>query len=190
MQGQRSHLAQAKNCHARWWADLKAIEVPSRGFKTAKIGQYLGTYTVANTYSLYSPAWPLVDEPLNLELDALEPPTIEERASAEPNGWHQETDSDAVHQTKKDLLNKARWLEHFPRPAGQHIRREATMFESLRNAQVARGDSIWGSFKDKGDWDLACWIVQSGTTQTSADQLLELEKVSRKLSNIRLTKTS
>lgn len=128
---------------------------------------------------MYFTARPQVLEPLALE-EYVEP----------PDEWHQ--DNDAVRDNANAIpsqdnansgatpLNKPRWRDHFPLPAGQRIKQEATTFELLRNAQVERGDSIWGSFKDKGDWDLACWIVESGTTKTSADQLLDLEKVSQK----------
>jgi hypothetical protein len=55
------------------------------------------------------------------------------------------------------------------------------MFESLCNAQVARGESIWGQFADEGDWEFAQWILKSGTTHTSTDELLDLKKVSKKI---------
>ena len=54
------------------------------------------------------------------------------------------------------------------------------MFESLCNAQVARGESIWGSFSDEGDWDFARCIVESGITHASINELLELKKVSKR----------
>jgi hypothetical protein len=55
------------------------------------------------------------------------------------------------------------------------------MFESLHNTQVARGESIWGQFADEGDWEFAQWILKSGTTHTSTDELLDLKKVSKKI---------
>jgi len=86
---------------------------------------------------------------------------------------------------------EARWRQYFPRQAGQGIRRAPTMFESLRNAQVARGASIWGAFTDEGDWNFARWILKSGTTHSSANELLGLKKVSKDLlSSARLTKAS
>jgi len=74
----------------------------------------------------------------------------------------------------------ARWCEAFPQ-AGQGLCREVTMFESLRNTQIARGESIWGMFSDEGDWDFARFIVKSGMTHASTDELLELKKVSKKI---------
>jgi Plavaka transposase len=74
----------------------------------------------------------------------------------------------------------ARWREDFPHRAGQALRRNPTMFEALRNAQVARGESIWGMFADEGDWEFAKWILKSGTTHSSTNKLLELKKVSQK----------
>jgi hypothetical protein len=54
------------------------------------------------------------------------------------------------------------------------------MFEALSNAQVARGESIWGRFSDEEDWEFARWILKSGTTHTSTNKLLELKKVSKR----------
>jgi hypothetical protein len=51
----------------------------------------------------------------------------------------------------------------------------------LHNAQVARGESIWGAFLDEGDWDFAWWILKSGITHASTDKLLGLKKVSKML---------
>jgi hypothetical protein len=34
-------------------------------------------------------------------------------------------------------------------------------------------------FSDEGDWDFARWILKSGTTHASTDELLELKKVSQ-----------
>jgi hypothetical protein len=79
---------------------------------------------------------------------------------------------------ERSPFTKARWREDFPRPAGVGIRQEATAFEMIRNAQIAKGESIWGMFKDKGDWELALWILESGTTRTATDKLLKLKKVS------------
>jgi hypothetical protein len=80
--------------------------------------------------------------------------------------------------SKRSPLTKARWREDFPRPAGVGIRQEATAFEILHNTQIAQGESIWGTFKDKGDWNLALWILESGTTRTDTDKFLKLKKVS------------
>jgi hypothetical protein len=53
------------------------------------------------------------------------------------------------------------------------------MFELLHIAQVTNRESIWGPFTDVGDWNFAWWILWSGTTHTSMDKLLDLEKVSQ-----------
>jgi len=81
--------------------------------------------------------------------------------------------------TKSDApLYPAQWWEKFPYSARRGIRQEPTMFESLCNAQVTQGESIWGMFMDKGDWDFVWWILKSGTTCASTNELLLLKKVS------------
>jgi hypothetical protein len=104
-----------------------------------------------------------------LEPPADEPPILEER------GENQGED----HDDRTSSASKPRWRDDFPHPAGQGIRREPTAFESLRDAQIARGESIWGVFLNEGDWALARWILKSGTTHTSTDELLELKTVSQ-----------
>lgn len=53
------------------------------------------------------------------------------------------------------------------------------MFKHLLDAQVAREESIWGEFFDEDDWDFAQWILKSGITHLSINELLELKKVSK-----------
>jgi len=109
-----------------------------------------------------------VDKPNFPELPADEPLILEEHRE---EGHRNENESENI--------PKGRWREYFPRQAGRGLRREPTMFESLRIAQVNRGDSIWGMFSDEGDWEFAQWILKSGATHASTDELLELGKVSK-----------
>jgi hypothetical protein len=96
-----------------------------------------------------------------------------------------EESEEESHRDKDDTGSipsfNARWHEAFPHQAGRGLRRELTTFESLRNAQVTRGESIWGSFSDEGDWEVAQWILDNGTTRASTNKLLGLKKVSKKL---------
>jgi hypothetical protein len=80
---------------------------------------------------------------------------------------------DEVHNNTSS--SKPRWRDSFPHPAGKAIRKEPTAFRSLHDAQVAGGRSIWGAFSDEGDWDFAQWILRSGITHASIDDLLELK---------------
>jgi hypothetical protein len=167
MQGQRSHLAQAKKCHEKWQADLDTLHIPSsKGCRddedpTEGVDDVLNADHRRNADGPYIPE--PADDPYIPELPADETPVLEER-----------------HQDEDHPSSKHRWRDHFPHLAGQGIRREPTAFELLRNAQVARGETIWGMFLDEGDWDFAWWILKSGTTHASTDELLELKKVSRR----------
>ena len=94
-----------------------------------------------------------------------DPPVLEERGDE--------------YQPSRDEDTGKRWREDFPHRAGRGLRRELTMFESQRKIQVTSGESIWGSFSGEGDWALAQWIIDSGTTCANTNELLKLEKVSR-----------
>ena len=91
----------------------------------------------------------------------------------------EEYDMEAPPDDENGPLSSARWREDFSPQSGVGLRREATMFEHMRNAQVAGGESIWGLFSDEGDWSFAQWILKSRTTATSTNELLNLKKVSR-----------
>lgn len=177
MQGQRSHLTQAKKCHDKWRADLDSYHMaPNSSFEGCSDGnnQSIGLgerqkvlNVDRNVDTFYLPG-PLPDELPNPEEHQEERHCSEERRQEQRCEDHSES----------PLSHKARWLEYFPHPAGQGIRRAATAFESLRNTQITRGESIWGKFADEGDWDFARWILKSGTTHASTNKLLELKKVS------------
>ena len=93
-------------------------------------------------------------------------------------GHHDEDDSRLNGESAPS--SKTRWKKHFPHRAGQGLRKELTAFELLRNTQVTKGESIWGAFMDEGDWAVARWILKSGITHASTNELLELKKVSKK----------
>ena len=107
--------------------------------------------------------------------DGYQPPSCDENISNRPS---------------ESPFAKARWREDFPHQAGQRLRRGLTMFKSQRNAQVTRGESIWGPFLGKGDWNVAQWIIDSGTTQEYTNKLLKLKNVSRAKSLSRIDSQS
>jgi hypothetical protein len=120
------------------------------------------------------------------QADEPEPPVDEPGPPDEPELPGDEPGPPANEPYRCDEDNtpsKARWREDFPHQAGRGLRREPTVFESLRDAQVARGESIWGMFLDEGDWEIAQWILKSGTTHASTNELLELKKVSKRFIN-------
>ena len=77
------------------------------------------------------------------------------------------------------MLPKAQWREYYSSQARWGLCQEPTMFETLHSSQVAKGESIWGRFLDKGDWEVAQWIVELGMTHTLTNKFLELKKVSK-----------
>jgi hypothetical protein len=173
MQGQRSHLAQAKKCHKRWQADLNTTHILPQNLseghskdndQTAGIGERPATDRDLNA------DWH-VDKPNFPELPVDEALVLDE---GQEECRHDEDDSESTPSFN------ARWCKAYPQ-AGRGLRRELTMFESLRNAQVAKGESIWGMFSDESDWDFGKWIIKSETTQGSTNELLEMKKVSKKV---------
>jgi len=158
MQGLRSHLAQAKKCHLKWQADLHILRVPSHSINDGNATATIEEHPIID--------WN-VDAPQN-------PEPVDEPHVQEEHEENQDED-----HSKETPSATPRWRDNFPRPAGQVIRRESTAFESLRKAQVDRGNSIWGTFSNEGDWEFALWILKSGTTHAATDELLELKTVSQ-----------
>lgn len=143
MQGLRSHLSQARKCHERWRADLDAMRIQ------VEPEDLFDAFNDDNNHAAGIPA----DEP-NLE------------DHGEGHG-RDEDDSDVT----LPIAPKARWREYFSHQAGRGLHREPSVFEKIRSSQVAKGESIWGRFSDEGDWEVAQWIVESGTTLASANKL-------------------
>ncbi|KAJ3924658.1 MAG: hypothetical protein NXY57DRAFT_879277, partial [Lentinula lateritia] len=50
-------------------------------------------------------------------------------------------------------------------------------FETLRKAQLKEGLEPWSPFQNKGEWELARWLMESGASQGKIDQFLKLTKV-------------
>jgi hypothetical protein len=171
-QGHRSHLAQARKCHVRWQADLDTMRIlPKNMFETCN--DYIQTAEIRECPS--TDGDPNMDQNVDKndfsELPADEPPVLEERRE------ECQHDEDYSESTPPET----RWREDFPHQAGHGLRREPTMFEALHSSQVANKESVWGAFSDEGDWEVARWLLNSGTTQAFTNKFLELKKVSEKI---------
>ncbi|KAJ3885773.1 hypothetical protein GG344DRAFT_24544, partial [Lentinula edodes] len=55
-------------------------------------------------------------------------------------------------------------------------------FETLQKAQLKEGLEPWSPFQNKKEWELACWLMESGASQGKIDHFLKVKKV--KSSNI------
>ncbi|KAJ7501398.1 hypothetical protein B0H11DRAFT_1653535, partial [Mycena galericulata] len=49
-------------------------------------------------------------------------------------------------------------------------------FEKLREEKTAAGRAPWEPFESEDEWELARWLVTSGTSQTKVDEFLKLKK--------------
>lgn len=69
------------------------------------------------------------------------------------------------------------WIETFPKPAGTKKGRALSRFEKLREMQKEEGDEPWAPFESEDEWELARWMMTSGTSQKKMDALLKLDMV-------------
>ncbi|KAJ3859983.1 hypothetical protein EV359DRAFT_75404 [Lentinula novae-zelandiae] len=72
-----------------------------------------------------------------------------------------------------------KWIyeESYPRPAGTPVRPCQTSFEIYREQQKADGSEPWEPFQSQDEWELACWLMESGASQTKIDSFLRLNKI-------------
>ena len=70
----------------------------------------------------------------------------------------------------------------FPGEPGQTFGEDVTMFESLRAAQVLRGEHPHAPFQDDEEWGLAKWLMRE-VTQGGVDSFAKLPIVSEKQSS-------
>jgi hypothetical protein len=81
-------------------------------------------------------------------------------------------DSDDV-----DLAPPKRYVEPFPGPAGDALRREKTGFETLEGVQRLEGKPPWEPFASRAEWELAEWLMKN-VGQRSTNEYLKLPIVS------------
>jgi len=70
------------------------------------------------------------------------------------------------------------YRQKFPQPAGTSFGRGETQFDKLRQLQHNGKTGQIGPFADVEEWELAKWLMSSGTSQTAIDEFLKLSIVS------------
>jgi hypothetical protein len=71
-----------------------------------------------------------------------------------------------------------RYVEPFPGPAGEPLRREKTRFQILQEIQKSELKGAWEPFSSREEWGLAKWLIKN-VGQKSTDEYLQLPIVSR-----------
>jgi hypothetical protein len=71
-----------------------------------------------------------------------------------------------------------RYVEPFPGPAGEPLRREKTRFEMLQEIQKSEEKSPWEPFSSREEWGLAEWLMKN-VGQKSTNEYLQLPIVSQ-----------
>ncbi|KAJ7458310.1 hypothetical protein B0H11DRAFT_2317943, partial [Mycena galericulata] len=102
------------------------------------------------------------------QADALAPPAGTSDSRKRPRATVEEVEDE-----------DARWFQLFPkdRAAGALLEKCQTQFEKLREEKTAAGRAPWEPFESEDEWELARWLVTSGTSQTKVDEFLKLKKV-------------
>jgi len=90
-----------------------------------------------------------------------------------------------------EVFRDGYWIETFPKPAGTKKGKALSQFEKLREMQKEEGDKPWVPFESEEEWELARWMMTSGTSRKKMDALLKLDMVrisQHQTFNIKLTK--
>ncbi|KIL56918.1 hypothetical protein M378DRAFT_16626 [Amanita muscaria Koide BX008] len=147
-QGQRSHLSQASTCLKKWLAATETLGDDPESNQPSDVN---ADHSAVNEDTLPFPI--VLDED-----PALKRPRHSQQHGC-PGGQH------------------TQWIELYPGQAGTKIHCAPTAFESLKSQQDSIGASEWGPLQSEADWALAEWVLRSGVSQTSMDELLVLEMV-------------
>jgi hypothetical protein len=89
-----------------------------------------------------------------------------------------------------EIYRDGYWIEPFPKPAGTKKGKAMSEFEKLREMQKDEGDKPWAPFESEEEWELARWMMTSGTSRKKMDALLKLDMVrisQHQIFNIKLT---
>lgn len=76
-----------------------------------------------------------------------------------------------------DASDQKQYIEPFPGPAGEALRRAKTSFEILQQTQQLEGKTPWEPFANKAEWELAAWLIKN-IGQKATDEYLQLPIVS------------
>jgi hypothetical protein len=88
-----------------------------------------------------------------------------------------------MEEVPDDADTEHRWTEPCPEEykAGGMFGYAPTRFETIRKVQQERNLQPWAPFDSKKDWELAKWVIESGTSNKDADKLLKLESVRQRM---------
>lgn len=86
-------------------------------------------------------------------------------------------DADDRDERNVHLAKLRRYIEPFPGPAGDALRREKTRFEILKENQLLDGKPPWEPFASREEWGLVQWLM-TNVGQGSTDEYLKLPIVS------------
>ncbi|KAJ4488961.1 hypothetical protein C8J55DRAFT_534745 [Lentinula edodes] len=155
LQGQRSHISQARNCTDKEEAAI-----------------------LATIQSLPMDTLPTVSEN-----DAPGHENLEEGHQSEDtqrktkHAYVEEVEDDPRTDRVSTSDPQLRYIQDYPRQAGTPLRTCELPFETLRKAQLKEGLEPWSPFQNKEEWELARWLMESGASQGKIDQFLKLTKV-------------
>ncbi|KAH7880127.1 uncharacterized protein C8R40DRAFT_1158616 [Lentinula edodes] len=155
LQGQRSHISQARNCRDKEEAAI-----------------------LATIQSLPMDTLPTVSEN-----DAPGHENLEEGHQSEDtrrktkHAYIEEVEDDPRTDRVSTSDPQLRYIQDYPRQAGTPLHTCELPFETLQKAQLKEGLEPWSPFQNKEEWELTRWLMESGASQGKIDQFLKLTKV-------------
>ncbi|KAJ3756732.1 hypothetical protein EV360DRAFT_47473 [Lentinula raphanica] len=76
-----------------------------------------------------------------------------------------------------DYHTRSYYIQDFPGAAGLPLQPCKLEFEEYRQEQMKAGLQPWSPFQSEDEWELARWLMESGTSHGKIDQFLKLNKV-------------
>lgn len=190
--GLNKHIASSKACHQKWQDRLKNFSINvfdlGQGYSAGDEqevdadehherdgGREDATYGEQDA----PPTSPPSESPPIQRASADEVPDVE----PEPNSHHQASVEEVPDEPER-ITEDTRWIEGYPAEhmAGAPCQDDVvpTKFHAIQEEQEVSGGSLWGSFHDEEEWELAKWLVQN-VGQNQTDKFLKLPIVSSML---------
>ena len=156
------HISLSKPCHKKWMKEVLRKEEPSPSPKRQKLVPdslvHDDDEMEGEHESLDNGADPGDDFVLP------SPPSPPRKATVEDV----EDEGETYPRTKSD-----RFVESYPGPAGEGLRKSKTRYEAWFENQEREGKNSWDPFASEEEWALTMWLLKN-VGQKSTDQFLKL----------------
>lgn len=184
LRGLCSHQSQSRECRARATRTKAAVSTSSSKDEAFEAPSYLEpTSPPVESIQLSDDEYPTENINIGSPLP-LDPPVIQDSieeiipTASSSQKCPYVKDSDDEEDEPAPEANSV-YIQEFPAHlhAGEKKAALKTQFEILRERQRVEGLEPWFPFPSEDEWELACWLVESGASQLKINSFTKLKVV-------------